>query len=1023
MVSNSNTSFTDRVLLAFKKINAEINIDTLEHDFSPRLAKYFIEGVLGYSGLDYTFEHNRTDITLFDENKNRVVVIETKRPRENLDEETWRKQAGKYADASTHFVGLTNGYRLILWEIIDGEKVLKTDINFRDLITSKKTNENKVSTKEIERILFLDNISKEQIWSESKYSSFDPYYAKIDVSEEAGFTKLIEQLNYISNDILRQYTFSAFDEYYANYAQYKKTKDELEEMKKHNGNNTKHAAEIAKYELKTEGKYKKYSTFSGYYIWKALSNRPDGEEEENKQVFCKESIYVLINRLLFIRICEDRGLLSKRIISNGGIEKLRDLLYDKALPDAGVFKQIVFFSYNSANNLYYHFYEKNNPLDWYESGDGELDRVINRVLWILNQFNFAKVDRDILGKLYEKYLPKEERKHLGEFYTPDEVIDYILDAVEYTPSKAIEEKDLIDPACGSGGFLVRSTRRLIARHAVKFGKATPKEALDNKKWQEVYNKLTPKECEEIVNSVALHIHGFDINPFAVNISEMNLLFQVIDIYFKAVKGNKNFKVPRFQVYGTDSLEIPSEQSNLTQFHEGAGKNMAADLEAIEEMKKKKYDFVVGNPPYVRQEEVMNKKQLEQDFPEVYNGRADLYVYFIELGVKLLNERGRLGYITSNKFMKTGYGLGTRKLLLDNVQIENIIDFGDSKLFADATNYPCIFILSKNNDHLVPIIALNVTDKAVIKSNQLDEVLSLIKRQREKIEGVDFVEIDQKSLSNEKWQIVSQGRAKLLKKIKDGGKPLYPTYAEDIIIGMRTGFNKAFLVNSKEEYEDNLVKTVVTGKDIEPFAVKSTGYSLYPNGHDERLIPKTISHLSDYKSVLEKRAQFKQRKNMKWFEIEQPVSNEKFETPKILTPAISEKSSFYFDESGLYCFDSCNMIFTKPAKKEFAYYLTAILNSKLMFFFLTSFSPYVQAKYFTYKPQYLKPLPIAPYDENDSKSKKIAELSKQLHQLLKKNPLAQEEVSIKRIKNEIDELVFKSYNINSDERKIIENAID
>ena len=194
MAIKSEISFTDKVLLAFKKINSEINIDSLEHDFSPRLAKYFIEGVLGYEGQNYTFERSRTDITLLDENKNRIVVIETKRPRENLDAETWQTQAGKYADTSTHFVGLTNGYRFILWEIIGGEKVLKSDIDFLNLINSKKTTEGKISTKETEQILFLNNITKEQIWSEAKYGIFDPYYAKIDVAEGAGFDKLIEVL-------------------------------------------------------------------------------------------------------------------------------------------------------------------------------------------------------------------------------------------------------------------------------------------------------------------------------------------------------------------------------------------------------------------------------------------------------------------------------------------------------------------------------------------------------------------------------------------------------------------------------------------------------------------------------------------------------------------------------------------------------------------------------------------------------------------------------------------------------------
>ena len=341
MVIKPTTSFIQNVLNAFRRINGEITIDTLEHDFSPRLAKYFIEAVLGYEGREYTFERGRTDITLFDENDNRVVVIETKRPRENLDTEQWQNQAGKYADSSTRFVGLTNGYRFILWEVADSERVLRTDINFKELIDTKRFNEEKLSTGEVGQILSLNSITKEQIWSEDKYSKFDEYYAKIEVAEEEGFNKLIKQLNFISNEILKQYTYTAFDEYYAGYAQYKQTKDELDEIKKQTNGNKKQAAEVARYELKTEGRFKKYASFSGYYIWKAISNRPDDKEEENKQIFCKESIYVLINRLLFIRICEDKGLLSKKI-SNGGMEKLREQLYEPAMPDNGVFKQIVF---------------------------------------------------------------------------------------------------------------------------------------------------------------------------------------------------------------------------------------------------------------------------------------------------------------------------------------------------------------------------------------------------------------------------------------------------------------------------------------------------------------------------------------------------------------------------------------------------------------------------------------------------------------------------------------------------------
>ena len=263
---------------------------------------------------------------------------------------------------------------------------------------------------------------------------------------------------------------------------------------------------------------------------------------------------------------------------------------------------------------------------------------------------------------------------------------------------------MIDPACGSGGFLVRASRRLIARCAVKFGKATPKEALDNKRWKVVYDRLTPKECEDIVNTVALRIHGFDINPFAVNISEMNLLFQVIDLYFKAVKANKTFVVPRFKVYGTDSLELPSEQASITQFYEGSGKGMAQDLMAVEEFKKKRYDFVVGNPPYVRVQKLGNieKDRIKASYSSV-EGKFDLYIPFLELGIKLIRNGGKLGYINPNLFIQREYGKKIRALITKETQISQILDFGDSGVFADATNYPCIIILNKSSIEETKII--------------------------------------------------------------------------------------------------------------------------------------------------------------------------------------------------------------------------------------------------------------------------------------------------------------------------------
>lgn len=1038
MVPKTAASFTESTLQAFKKIGNEITIDSLEHDFSPRLVKYFVEAALGYSGNEFVFERGRTDVTLLDENKNRVVVIETKRPKEDLDAEKWRDQAGKYADSTTRFVGLTNGYRFLLWEVTRQGRVLRADLDFKAIIDSKRATEEKISTKESEQLLFLGNITKEQVWSEAKYNKFDDYYATIDVADEKGFARLIEQLNHITNNLLRQYTYAAFDEYYAGYAQYTQTKGELEEIRKMNGNNKKQAADIARFEIKTEGKYKKYADFSGYYFWKALSNRPDDKEEENKQVFCKESIYLLVNRLLFIRICEDKGLLGKKI-SNGGIERLREQLAEPILGETGVFKQIVQFSYGGAKNIYSHFYEKDNPLDWYESGDGELDRALNRVLWILNQFNFAKVDRDILGKLYEKYLPKDERKRLGEFYTPDEVIDYILDAVEYIPSKAIENKDLIDPACGSGGFLVRAARRLIARQAVKFEKATPKEALDNKRWPEVYSRLTPKECEEIVNSVATRIHGFDINPFAVNITEMNLLFQIIDLYSKAVKENRSFKVPRFKVYETDSLEIATEQTNLSLFYGSAGKSLAKDKDASDELKKKKYDFVVGNPPYVRVQQLDQKSRDAHTQSYVTaKGNYDIYIPFIELGIKFLNKRGRFGYICSNQFFKRDYGKILRRFILENSHVFQIINFKDSGIFKDATNYPTILLLSSDEPGSSEIISIGCPE-----SNTLREIA-----EGKTSPNISRFDIDLRKFGESEWILENPKETQIGKYFTDC-KPLGDIAG--IISGVQTGSDRLYLGNldptdndlfttvklksESAKIEKSQVIPFLLGRQVRkwhieygsraaifPYMRKEGGYSLPSEAELRKASPSLFDYLSKKKAALDKRlwyGQTAQKLHGAWFAY-MYFKTDSMRDKMIVTPALINKVRFApVEQEVLFALGTAGVFGVSP--KSDYYFILGLLNSKLINFTIKRLAPEKRGGYFQLNSKVLSRIPIKL--PTNAKEKEMAEKitlnAKEILKLKKKDAGA----DIRKLEDEIDDLVFDLYGITPEERKTIEKAIE
>ncbi len=289
----------------------------------------------------------------------------------------------------------------------------------------------------------------------------------------------------------------------------------------------------------------------------------------------------------------------------------------------------------------------------------------------------------MLGKLYERYLAQEERKRLGQFYTPEEVIDYILKAVGYTSDQEIEGKLLLDPACGSGGFLVRAVKILSERLKAK-----------------------GFDAQTILRQIQQSICGFDINPFAAHLAEMNLLFQVIDLINEAKQVNPSFAMDKFNIYVTDSLRLPIAQSS-TQFSLGEefSSDYAEDAEVVRQIKARGdrfaqgFDFVVGNPPYVRTENITPdyKKRLAQDFKDIYEGRFDLYIFFIGLGLKMLGESGRLGYITPGKFLVTENGGMLRQYILHNTSIQEIVDISQSQVFKDVGNYPVIVVFRREPD--------------------------------------------------------------------------------------------------------------------------------------------------------------------------------------------------------------------------------------------------------------------------------------------------------------------------------------
>lgn len=414
-----------------------------------------------------------------------------------------------------------------------------------------------------------------------------------------------------------------------------------------------------------------YPTFcreQSYTRWEP--EREDQKEEEAlREIFFTNAAYVVLGRLLFVRFAEDhvdaegRPLLPRKI-SNGGLRLWRQLvgteqsfigkLVDLAFCQAGsVFRQIF------AETVFDALFSLDDP---------EFDLVLLSVLRRLNAFDFQKLDRDLLGDLYQKLLPRDLRKRLGEFYTDQEVVDYILHRTGFVEAARKGTPTILDPACGSGTFLVRAAVYLIEG-------ARSRGVSD----------------DEILRQVCTCIHGLDINDFAVFITRMNLLFTVFDLVARARRD------VAFQVYEANSLA----ESPLPLPDARVGSTVAAAALSITpgaEVRSGQYDFVVGNPPYVRAERLPehDRASLQQRYAQVSERNTDLAVYFVYRGREWLRDGGTFGMIVPRAVADAAHATRLRTLLGNQgVTVTEIVplDWACHELF-DSDNVPMILIFRR-----------------------------------------------------------------------------------------------------------------------------------------------------------------------------------------------------------------------------------------------------------------------------------------------------------------------------------------
>lgn len=696
---------------------------------------------------------------------------------------------------------------------------------------------------------------------------------------------------------------------------------------------------VSQEEAITKKLYKDYSAFKQTLFVSLCQLNPDID-----QLILFKKSQKLLDRFLFLFFAEDSYLLpsnSVRTILNQW-NKLKEL--DAYIPLYERFKQ--FFGYLNNGNKEKEIFAYNGGLFKPDEILDQLqidDNLLYQNTKKLSEYDFnSEIDVNILGHIFENSLneldeiqaqiqgqtidkAQTKRKKDGVFYTPKYITKYIVENTigklcdqkkqeiqlndeDFAKSKQKKTKEqlltklktyrewllqltIIDPACGSGAFLNEALNFLIAEH----------QYLDELEGKLFGASITFQNVENSI--LENNLFGVDLNEESVEIAKLSLWLRT------AQRGRKLNDLSANIKCGNSLISDP----------EVAGEKAFDWQKAFPKVfEKGGFDVVIGNPPYVRNT-LLNendKEYLKNIFQSAYQ-QYDLYVLFIELGLKILKLDSYLSYIIPNKFIATGYGKGIRKYMLENSSILEIKDVSNENIFIDASVYPIILtIRSKINSEIID----NYYDISKYKLNKNN--YSHI---------IDKIEKDSISL----FQIA------------------------DLTETIHTGNVRDKLI-VYEKINDNC-KKLLRGRDIDRYVVKPDE-NLYIN-FDENLIDKSKNEYGNLTSSL------------------------LYEQNKIFYRDISLRMQAYYDKENFYSVNTLYTLIIPEKKREYIYYetLLAILNSNLVsFWFSQRFNDaHVSGGYLRFKKKYVSQIPIKiPKNQQPfvEKADKMLSLHKELREV-------------------------------------------
>ena len=581
-----------------------------------------------------------------------------------------------------------------------------------------------------------------------------------------------------------------------------------------------------------------------------------------------------------------------------------------------------------------------------------------------------------------------------------------------------------DPAIGSGAFPVGMMTEIVrARSAL-----TP-----------YFNDVAERTAYHFKrHAIQNSLYGVDIDIGAVEIAKLRLWLSLVvdeedvqqikplpNLDYKVVVGNSLLGVEKnlFNDEQFKQLEAlkpkffdESDRAKKAQFKQQIEK-LIHDLTQGREIfdfeiyfsevfhAKGGFDVVIGNPPYVRQEEIKALKPLLKHY-ECSAGTADLFVYFYERGVKLLHNGGQFAFITSNKWYRSGYGEKLRGWLARNTRIHELIDFGDAPVF-EAIAYPTIVRLERAAQNENPT---ETSFRALTwqPGPPLADFVAIVRQHS--------FEIPQRSLDKSGWRLEGAAKRNLLEKLRTAGTPLGEYCKGRFYRGILTGLNDAFVVDratrdrliAEHPSSAEVLKPFLRGRDVKRWRVEPKDLWLIftRRGIDIKKFPAIQEYLLPLKNRLTPGIPGGRKPgSYQWYEIQDNIAYwQEFEQPKIVYPDIAFDCNFAPDIDGAY--PDCTLFLIPDAPIHFL----PMLNSNAIRYFISKICPAIRGGFRRFKSIYVSQIPIPAATHTDQAELEI------LVQRILENPNAGD---IAAQEAEINDRVYRLFGLTREEIKLIE----